>query len=139
MAVTTVDDGYLTPRVASTGGEQDHASVPIAAAALEAALQARAPALHASTPLVRKLALRVSRRLDLDETQELMVDACAQLRDIGMIGLPDEVILNTGRLSPARLGVAEPPPRAWRRAALRAPGHGRRRRARAGPPRAMGR
>lgn len=105
MAVTTVDDGYLTPRVASTGGEQDHASVPIAAAALEAALQARAPALHASTPLVRKLALRVSRRLDLDETQELMVDACAQLRDIGMIGLPDEVILNTGRLSPPDWGL----------------------------------
>ncbi len=100
MAVTTLDDDHLTPPAASADAEQDRAPVARVAAALEAALRARAPALHASTPLVRKLALRVSRRLGLDETQEQMVDACAQLRDVGMIGLPDEVILNTGRLSP---------------------------------------
>jgi putative nucleotidyltransferase with HDIG domain len=50
---------------------------------------------------VRKLAVRVSRWLGLDAHEEQMVDVCAQLRDIGMIGLPDSVIFNTGPLSPA--------------------------------------
>jgi HD-GYP domain-containing protein (c-di-GMP phosphodiesterase class II)/DNA-binding CsgD family transcriptional regulator len=78
----------------------DDASVASIASALEAAISARASRLQSGTPLVRKLALRVSRQLGLDESQELMVDACAQLRDVGMIGLPDSVILSTGPLSP---------------------------------------
>lgn len=101
MAATTLDDGPRPPRAATIGEEPDDASMASMAAALEASFHARAPALHAGTPLVRKLALRVSRQLGLDEPQERMVDACAQLRDVGMIGLPDSVILNTGPLSPA--------------------------------------
>lgn len=100
MAVTTLDDDYLTMHAAGAAGEQAETSVAAVVATLEAALQARAPALHAGTPLVRKLAVRVSRRLGLDDRQERLVDVCARLRDIGMIGLPDAVILNTGRLSP---------------------------------------
>jgi HD-GYP domain-containing protein (c-di-GMP phosphodiesterase class II)/DNA-binding CsgD family transcriptional regulator len=86
--------------LADAGEEPDTASVAIAAAALEAALRARWPSLHAGTALVRKLARRVSRRLGLGEADTLLVDACAQLRDIGMIGLSDSVIQNTGALSP---------------------------------------
>lgn len=56
--------------------------------------------MHGGTALVRKLALRVSRRLGLGEAEALLVDACAQLRDVGMIGLSDSVVLNTGPLSP---------------------------------------
>lgn len=99
MPATTLDD--RSPRTLGPGGgEPDAASVAITAAALEAALRARAPAVHSGTPLVRKLARRACRHLGLDDPETLMVDACAQLRDVGMIGLSDSVILSTAALSP---------------------------------------
>src|SRR5690348_14430054 len=52
---------------------------------LEAALEARAPGVYASTPLVCELAL---------------LDISARIRDIGMIGLPDRVVRSTEPLSP---------------------------------------
>jgi putative nucleotidyltransferase with HDIG domain len=67
---------------------------------MEASLRARAPAQHAGTSLVRKLAGQVSRELGLDAAARLAVDVCAQVRDIGMIGLPDSVVLKTDPLSP---------------------------------------
>lgn len=97
---TTALDGRSRRILAEGCAEPDTASVAITAAALEAALRARWPALQAGTPLVRKLARRVSRRLGLGEADALLVDACAQLRDVGMIGLSDSVILNTGALAP---------------------------------------
>lgn len=100
MPATTLDRRSRRSLTEAGGGEPDTASVAITAAALEAALRARWPLVHAGSSLVRKLALRVSRRLGLDEADALMVDACAQLRDVGMIGLSDSVILNTGALSP---------------------------------------
>jgi putative nucleotidyltransferase with HDIG domain len=101
VATITLDERPPTLRVLRGGSGPDASSSAITAAALEATLKARAPALHASTPLVRRLSVRVSRRLGLDAHEEHMVDVCAQLRDIGMIGLPDSVIFNTGPLSPA--------------------------------------
>jgi len=101
VATITLDERPPTLRVLRGGSRPDAGSSAITAAALEATLKARAPALHASTPLVRKLAVRVSRRLGLDAHDEQRVDLCAQLRDIGMISLPDSVIFNTGPLSPA--------------------------------------
>jgi HD-GYP domain-containing protein (c-di-GMP phosphodiesterase class II)/DNA-binding CsgD family transcriptional regulator len=80
-------------------------SVAAIADALEAALRARAPAQHAGTPLVRKLAAQVSGRLGLPTAERLAVDICAQVRDVGMIALPDSVVLNTGPLSPEDWGV----------------------------------
>ncbi|HET6864641.1 MAG TPA: HD domain-containing phosphohydrolase [Solirubrobacteraceae bacterium] len=100
MLATTLDRRPRRTLAEADGPELDTASVSITAAALEAALHARWPSLDAGTSLVRKLALRVSRRLGLGEAEALMVDACAQLRDVGMIGLSDSVILNTGALSP---------------------------------------
>lgn len=67
---------------------------------LEAWLRARAPRIHDSTPMVRQLSIKVADELGLDHDDQSLVELSAQVRDIGMIGLPDEVILNTGRLSP---------------------------------------
>lgn len=77
-------------------------TTPIAAIAegLEVALRTRAPAHHAGTPLVRKLAAKVSLQLGLDAGEQLAVDVCAQVRDVGMIALPDSAVLKTGPLSP---------------------------------------
>jgi putative nucleotidyltransferase with HDIG domain len=76
------------------------ASLTSVAAGLEAALKLRAPALQATTPMVRKLAIQVSRHIGLDDREQELVDVCAQVRDVGMIGLPDSVVLKTGPLSP---------------------------------------
>lgn len=100
MPATTLDGLSRRTLAEANGGEPASASVAITATALEAALRVRWPSLHAGTPLVRKLARRVSRRLGLCEADALLVDACAQLRDVGMIGLSDSVVQNTGALSP---------------------------------------
>jgi len=70
-----------------------------AAAALEASLRARAPGLHASTPLVRQLAARVGRELSLDAQAHAQLDVAVRIRDVGMIALPDSVVLATSPLS----------------------------------------
>ena len=72
----------------------------LVAAGLEAALRLRAPRLHASTPLVRKLAVEMSVWLELDDREQTLVELCATVRDVGMISLPDAVISSSGGLSP---------------------------------------
>ena len=57
------------------------------------------PDVHTGTPLVRKLADEVSRLLGLNDHERLAVEVCARVRDIGMISLPDYVILNADALS----------------------------------------
>ena len=68
---------------------------------LEAGLKARAPGVHASTPMVRELAVRAASRLGLDHGELTLVDLCSRLRDVGMLALPDSVVLATGKLAPA--------------------------------------
>lgn len=77
-------------------------SAPRACAAFELALRSRAPGMHATTPMVRRLAVKLSRHLDLDPVLEAQIDLCAQVRDVGMIALPDTVVLATGALSPTQ-------------------------------------
>jgi putative nucleotidyltransferase with HDIG domain len=72
-----------------------------AAAALEGALRIRALGAHACTPLVRQLAGRVGTELGLDSEDLALLDTAARTRDIGMIALPDSVVLATAALSPA--------------------------------------
>lgn len=71
------------------------------AAALEASLRARAPGVHASTPLVRQLAARLSHEFGLDAQALALLDVSARIRDIGMIALPDRIVLATKPLSPS--------------------------------------
>lgn len=70
------------------------------ASGLEAALAARAPAFHASTPMVRQLASRVGDRLLLGPEALGLLDIAARIRDIGMVALPDSVALAAGPLTP---------------------------------------
>lgn len=78
-----------------------HSSQQWLAAALESALRMRAPRLHASTPMVRQLAAKVGRELDLDAERMTLLDTAVRLRDVGMLALPDSVILAITRLTPA--------------------------------------
>jgi putative nucleotidyltransferase with HDIG domain len=78
----------------------DGQSATLVAAALEAAIKARAPGVHASTPMVRGLAARVCDALELDGEDRDLIDICVRVRDAGVIALPDAVVLQTGPLSP---------------------------------------
>lgn len=82
----------------------DHGDLPTAEAValgLETGLKARAPGTHATTPMVRELTVRVCGRLDLDQVDVALADVSTRLRDVGMLALPDSVVLATGPLSPA--------------------------------------
>jgi putative nucleotidyltransferase with HDIG domain len=72
----------------------------LVAAALDVALKARAPGAQASTDLVVRLVTRVGRELELDAQTRRLLEIAARVRDVGMIALPDSVVLATWRLSP---------------------------------------
>ncbi len=64
-------------------------------------MKARAPGVHASTPLVRQLAGRAAKELGLGLEARDLLDIVVRVRDIGMITLPDAVLLASTPLSPA--------------------------------------
>jgi HD-GYP domain-containing protein (c-di-GMP phosphodiesterase class II)/DNA-binding CsgD family transcriptional regulator len=49
--------------------------------------------------LVVRLALRLGRELDLDEPAQALLAVAGRVRDIGMLSLPDSVVLATSRLT----------------------------------------
>ena len=103
MSVASLEESASTSADKSVAGANEWRPV---AAGLEAALMARAPGVHTGTPLVRKLADEVGRLLGLDDHERLAVEVCARVRDIGMISLPDYVILNADVLSDVDLAAA---------------------------------
>jgi putative nucleotidyltransferase with HDIG domain len=50
--------------------------------------------------MVRQLALRVGRQLGLDARARALLDVSVRTRDVGMVALPDAVVLTTAPLSP---------------------------------------
>ena len=68
-------------------------------AALETSLRARAPGLHGSTRMVRQLAGKVGQTLGLDAEEQALLDVSVRVRDVGMVALPDAVVLARTPLS----------------------------------------
>jgi HD-GYP domain-containing protein (c-di-GMP phosphodiesterase class II) len=87
---------------AEPGENGDLGSVVWVGAAFEAAIKVRAPGVHASTPMARRLAAKVGRKLGLDSQTKTLLDVAVRVRDVGMLGLPDTVVLATKPLSPAQ-------------------------------------
>ena len=87
------------PSVRAQRTAPERGSAAWVAAALEAALKARAPGVYASTPLVGQLASRLGRELSLDARSAALLDIAVRVRDVGMIALTDAVVLATRRLS----------------------------------------
>jgi putative nucleotidyltransferase with HDIG domain len=71
------------------------------AQALDAALRARAPGIQATTELVVRLVARMGRELGFGQPAEELLESAARVRDIGMLALPDSMVLTTTRLSPS--------------------------------------
>lgn len=100
MTATTLPRAAV-PAITELPAPPRRDSAAIVADALDAALRARAPDMHASTPLVRQLAAKVGRELRLDPPARALLDVAVRLRDVGMIALPDSVVLATSPLAPA--------------------------------------
>lgn len=77
----------------------DPSMVPVAEA-LDAALKARAPGVQAATSLVVQVAGRLGREMGLADDAQALLEVAARVRDIGLLGLPDSVVLATRPLSP---------------------------------------
>jgi putative nucleotidyltransferase with HDIG domain len=106
MGTSTAGDRWLKPDLVGngangTGQSEDAGSAVWVGVALEATLRARAPGLHASTPMVRELAAKVGRELRLDAQSFALLDLSVRVRDVGMVALPDSVVFATARPSPA--------------------------------------
>ena len=92
---------YLRPGLVAKQGNGDGSGAAWwICAGLEESLRARAPGLHASTPMVRQLASRVGARLGLDPEALALLDMSVRVRDVGMLALSDHVVLATAPLSP---------------------------------------
>src|ERR1017187_2243165 len=112
-AVENFGNAYgVIEAVASSAGDDPArpGSAAWVGAALEAALRARAPGVHASTPMVRQLAIKVGRELGHDAQTEALLDLAVRVRHIGMVGLPDSVVLATAPLSPTDWELVNQPP-----------------------------
>ncbi len=101
MVAQSLSHASLAPSTPELDGPADSGSAAWVAAALEAALKARAPAIYASTPLVAHLARRIGRELGLDEQSQTLLDVSVRVRDIGMLSLPYTVVLVPESLTPA--------------------------------------
>ncbi len=66
-------------------------------------LQERDPALHEHMRAVAELAVRVARRLGLDDAATAQVARAAELHDIGKVAVPDEILHKPEALSSAEL------------------------------------
>jgi response regulator RpfG family c-di-GMP phosphodiesterase len=120
LVVRTATHAHAATESATPAENEQPGSAAWVAAALEAALRARAPGVHASTPMVRQLAVRVSRELGLDAQTETLLELSVRVRDVGMISLPDSVVMATTPLSPADWELMNRTPRHRSAAARRA-------------------
>jgi diguanylate cyclase (GGDEF)-like protein len=75
--------------------EETHLST---VSALARAVDARSPETRFHSRNVAALAVRVARELGMDAERTRVLDTAAQLHDIGMIGLPDDILDKPGPL-----------------------------------------
>jgi HD-GYP domain-containing protein (c-di-GMP phosphodiesterase class II)/DNA-binding CsgD family transcriptional regulator len=108
VPVAREDEASLSSMAGLNGGDHDLAWW--VGAGLEASLKARAPGLHASTPVVRQLATRIGDRLGLEPKAVALLDLAVRVRDVGMLALPDTVVLATGALSPEQWALVNQHP-----------------------------
>jgi putative nucleotidyltransferase with HDIG domain len=78
---------------------------------LSAALDARDRETEGHSQRVTKLALAIGRRLELSEADLTNLERGALLHDVGKIGIPDNVLLKTGPLTPAERALMNEHPR----------------------------
>lgn len=77
---------------------------------LATALELRFPFLTGHSARVRDIALRIGNRMALAEEQLRILGTAAALHDIGMVGIPGEILSKSRKLSPRELEIARKHP-----------------------------
>lgn len=77
------------------------------ASALSVALKARDPYTRFHSDRVMNLSMEIGTRIALPSDQLTLLRAAAALHDIGKIGIPDEVLLKTGKLDDAERALIQ--------------------------------
>ena len=68
-------------------------------------IEAKDPYTGGHTERVAEVALLLAKELDFDETEQRAVRVGAVIHDIGKVGVPDDILLKPGRLSPEELAI----------------------------------
>jgi diguanylate cyclase (GGDEF)-like protein/putative nucleotidyltransferase with HDIG domain len=85
--------------------QQVHRSYLATITSLARTIEAKDPYTGGHTERVAEVALLLAKELGFDETEQRAVRVGAVIHDIGKVGIPDDVLLKPGRLSPEELEI----------------------------------
>jgi diguanylate cyclase (GGDEF)-like protein/putative nucleotidyltransferase with HDIG domain len=84
---------------------QVHRSYLATITSLARTIEAKDPYTGGHTERVAEVALLLARELGFDETEQRAIGVGAVIHDIGKVGIPDDILLKQGHLSPEELEI----------------------------------
>jgi diguanylate cyclase (GGDEF)-like protein len=85
--------------------QQVHRSYLATITSLARTIEAKDPYTGGHTERVAEVALLLAKELDFDEAEQRAIGVGAVIHDIGKVGIPDDILLKPGRLSPEELAI----------------------------------
>jgi diguanylate cyclase (GGDEF)-like protein len=85
--------------------QQVHRSYLATVTSLARTIEAKDPYTGGHTERVAEVALLLAKELDFDEAEQRAIGVGAVIHDIGKVGIPDDILLKPGRLSPEELAI----------------------------------
>jgi diguanylate cyclase (GGDEF)-like protein/putative nucleotidyltransferase with HDIG domain len=85
--------------------QQVHRSYLATITSLARTIEAKDPYTGGHTERVAEVALLLAKELDFDEAEQRAIRVGAVIHDIGKVGIPDDILLKPGRLSPDELEI----------------------------------
>ena len=85
--------------------QQVHRSYLATITSLARTIEAKDPYTGGHTERVAEVALLLAKELDFDEAEQRAISVGAVIHDIGKVGIPDDILLKPGRLSPDELEI----------------------------------
>jgi putative nucleotidyltransferase with HDIG domain len=84
---------------------QVHRSYLATITSLARTIEAKDPYTGGHTERVAEVALLLARELEFDEAEQRAIGVGAVIHDIGKVGIPDDILLKQGHLSPEELAI----------------------------------
>ena len=85
--------------------QQVHRSYLATITSLARTIEAKDPYTGGHTERVAEVALLLAKELDFDQAEQRAISVGAVIHDIGKVGIPDDILLKPGRLSPDELEI----------------------------------
>jgi ribonuclease P protein subunit RPR2 len=85
--------------------QQVHRSYLATITSLARTIEAKDPYTGGHTERVAEVALLIAKELGFDEAEQRAIGVGAVIHDIGKVGIPDDILLKPGRLSPEELAI----------------------------------